>query len=104
MSRHWALFELRIRTPRLELRLPTERLIDDLIDIALDGVHDPAEMPFSVAWTDASRDELPYSMLQYYWTQLAGFSVDEWHLPLAVLADDQVVGIQDIGASRFPLL
>jgi RimJ/RimL family protein N-acetyltransferase len=103
MSRHWALFDLRIRTPRLELRLPTERLIDEIIDLALDGVHDPAEMPFAVAWTDAPRDELPYNTLQFYWSQLASFSVDEWELPLTVLVDDQVVGVQGIGATRFPL-
>ncbi|HYJ67193.1 MAG TPA: hypothetical protein VEX15_05965 [Nocardioidaceae bacterium] len=46
MSRHWPLFDLRIRTPRLDLRLPTEALLDDLIDTALDGVHEPSEMPF----------------------------------------------------------
>ena len=103
MSRHWALFDLRIRTPRLELRVPTERLIDDIIDVALDGVHDPAMMPFEFAWTDAPREELPVNTLQFYWGQLAAVTVDDWHLGLAVLVDGQVVGVQGVGASRFPL-
>ena len=103
MSRHWALFDLRIRTPRLELRVPTERLIDDIIDVALDGVHDPATMPFEFAWTDAPREELPVNTLQFYWGQLAAVTVDDWHLGLAVLVDGQVVGVQGVGASRFPL-
>jgi len=103
MSRHWALFDLRIRTPRLELRVPTERLIDDIIDVALDGVHDPARMPFEFAWTDAPREELPVNTLQFYWGQLAAVTVDDWHLGLAVLVDGQVVGVQGVGASRFPL-
>ena len=97
------MFDLRIRTPRIELRLPTERLIDDIIDLALEGVHDPAEMPFEVAWTDAPRDELPYNTLQFYWSELAGFRVDDWSLQLAVLVDGQVVGVQGIGASQFPM-
>jgi hypothetical protein len=71
MSRHWPLFDLRIRTPRLELRLPTDALLDDLIDVALNGVHDPKDMPFTVAWTDVPRDELPFNTLQFYWGQLA---------------------------------
>jgi len=103
MSRHWALFDLRIRTPRLELRVPTERLIDDIIDVALDGVYDPATMPFEFAWTDAPREELPVNTLQFYWGQLAAVTVDDWHLGLAVLVDGQVVGVQGVGASRFPL-
>jgi RimJ/RimL family protein N-acetyltransferase len=102
-KRHWAMFNLRIRTPGIELRLPTEQLIDDLIDLALDGVHDPAVMPFEVAWTDAPRDELPHNTLQFYRSRLAGFDVDDWGLPLAVLVDDRVVGVQDISGTRFPL-
>ena len=103
MSRHWALFDLRIRTPRLELRVPTERLIDDIIDVALDGVHDPATMPFEFAWTDAPREDLPVNTLQFYWSQLAAVTVDDWHLGMAVLVDGQVVGVQGVGARRFPL-
>jgi len=45
MSRHWPLFDLRITAPRLQLRLPTEDLIDQLIDTILDGVHDPDPPP-----------------------------------------------------------
>jgi hypothetical protein len=48
MSRHWPLFDLRIKTPRLQLRLPTEELCDQLIDTILEGVHHPDRMPFSV--------------------------------------------------------
>src|SRR5262245_36900802 len=103
MSRHWALYDLRIRTPRLELRVPNERLIDDIIDVALDGIHDPAMMPFEFAWTDEPRDELPLNTLQFYWGQLAAFAVDDWHLGMAVLVDGQVVGVQGIGAKHFPL-
>jgi RimJ/RimL family protein N-acetyltransferase len=104
MSRHWPLFALRIRTPRLELRLPNQELLDDLIDVALDGVHDPSEMPFAVTWTDAPRDELPLNTLQFHWGQLASFRRDDWSLGFVVLVDGAVVGTQGIGAARFPVL
>lgn len=65
MSRHWPLFDLRITTPRLQLQLPTEELCDQLIDTILEGVHDPDRMPFSVPWTRASREDLPFNTLSH---------------------------------------
>src|SRR5205823_7610891 len=50
------LFDLRLRTPRLELRLPTRPELEELRELARDGVHPADEMPFAVAWTDE-----PYS-------------------------------------------
>jgi RimJ/RimL family protein N-acetyltransferase/predicted GNAT family acetyltransferase len=43
---------LRIRTPRLELRLATVAELRELYRVAAEGIHDPATMPFIVAWTD----------------------------------------------------
>ena len=50
---------LRVRTPRLELRVPCS--VSDavaLADTAAAGVHDPAFMPFSSGWTDGSPEEV----------------------------------------------
>lgn len=102
MSRHWPLFDIVIRTPRLELRLPTEELLDDMIDVILDGVHDPVYMPFGMPWTDAPRAELPYRSLQHHWQQLASFSVESWTLNFAVIVDGKVLGTQGISGREFP--
>jgi RimJ/RimL family protein N-acetyltransferase len=104
MSRHWPLYGLRIRTPRLELRLPDEADLDDLIDVALDGVHDPAQMPFDIPWTDVPAADLPASFLQYHWHNHASFGPDQWSLDLAVVVDGQPIGVQGIGSERFPAL
>jgi RimJ/RimL family protein N-acetyltransferase len=103
MSRHWPLFDLRITTPRLQLRLPTEDLIDQLIDTILDGVHDPQRMPFSIPWTRVPRAQLPFNTLSYLWRELAGFKRDEWALPLAVVIDGKAVGVQGLMAQDFPI-
>ncbi|MBY0440819.1 MAG: GNAT family N-acetyltransferase [Mycobacteriaceae bacterium] len=102
MSRYWPLFDLRIKTSRLLLRLPTEELCDQLVDTALDGVHPPDQMPFSVPWTRAPRTELPFNLLSYLWQELAGFSPDRWTLPLAVLIDGRAAGLQTLMAENFP--
>ena len=46
------LFGVRLRTPRLELRLGTPEEIDELGSVAERGIHGADEMPFSVPWTD----------------------------------------------------
>jgi RimJ/RimL family protein N-acetyltransferase len=103
MSRHWPLFDLRITTPRLQLRLPTEELTDQLIDTILDGVHPPDQMPFSVPWTRVPRAQLPFNTLSYLWRELAGFKRDDWALPLAVIVDGAAVGVQALLAQDFPI-
>lgn len=98
MSRHWPLFDLRITTSRLQLRLPTEKLCDQLVDTILDGVHEADRMPFLHPWTRAPRAELPYNSLAHFWQQLAGFTRDDWQLPLAVVIDGVAVGVQGLAA------
>lgn len=103
MSRHWPLFDVRITTPRLQLRLPTEELCDQLIDTILAGVHDPDRMPFAVPWTRAPREELPFNTLSHIWQRLASFRQDDWALPLAAVIDGTAVGMQALSAKDFPI-
>jgi RimJ/RimL family protein N-acetyltransferase len=103
MSRHWPLFDLRITTPRLQLRLPNEELRDQLIDTLLEGVHDHDRMPFSVPWTRAPREELPFNSLSHFWQELARFKPHDWALPLAVVVDGMAVGMQTLRAKSFPI-
>ncbi|MEV4640365.1 GNAT family protein [Actinoplanes sp. NPDC049548] len=98
---HWPLFGLRLRTPRLELRLPD---LDDLArlgDVAAAGVHDPAVMPFVVTWTDTTPQERARNTIKWQWTQWGSWSPQRWTLQLVVVADGEIIGTQDIGAADF---
>jgi hypothetical protein len=55
---HWPLFDLRVRTPRLELRGIDDALAVQLADLAAEGIHDPATMPFDRPWTRLPPDDL----------------------------------------------
>ena len=50
----WPLFDLRLRTERLELRLPNDDEIAQLCEVARAGIHDPEEMPFAFPWLPAA--------------------------------------------------
>jgi len=89
---------LRLRTPRLELRLGTGDELLELKELALHGVHPPDFMPFAVAWTDEPGLE---SFLAYHEQQLASWTPEAWRLNLLVWAEGSLAGTQGITADRF---
>jgi RimJ/RimL family protein N-acetyltransferase len=104
MPSAWPLFDLRLRTARLVLRSPTDDDLFALLDVARTGVHDPAEMPFAVAWTDLGPPAFEQSFLQYFWTCRAAWRPEAWQLVMAVVFDDRPIGIQELSARRFATL
>jgi len=102
-TRHWPLFDLVVRTPRLELRYPDDELVVAAADLAIQGVHDAAAMPFGIPWTDAPPGEQERNSLQHYWLTRATWTRDDWKCPLVVLVDGAVAGAQGLHATRFPL-
>src|SRR5262245_21327530 len=101
---HWPLFDLRLRTPRLELRLPTLAELDALAQLSTEGVHDPDVMPFAVPWTDLPPAERARSVMQFHWRLLADWTPQDWNLQLVVFLDNEVVGVQDVIGRDFALL
>ena len=104
MAPAWPLFDLRIRTPRLELRAPTDDDIFALLDVARAGVHDPERMPFKVAWTDLPSPEFERSFMRFFWGARASWSPTAWRLPLTVVRGAQPIGIQEVMATEFATL
>ncbi len=82
MPHPWPLFDLRLRTARLELRLPTDTDLVHLVEIARVGIHHPSVMPFLVAWTDLPSPEFERSALQFMWGLRASWSSEHWRLAL----------------------
>ena len=98
----WPLFDLRIRTPRLELRYPSDDDLALLVALLDEPIHDPDFMPFLIPWTRAEPPERVRNALRYWWRLRAGTEADEWTLPFMVLDDGEPVGIQDVKGSHFP--
>lgn len=96
-----ALFALRVRTPRVVLRAPTDDDLDALLEVARAGVHDPAVMPFVVPWTDLTGSAFDEGFMGYYQHAREAWSPERWSLPLAVLLDGAAVGVQSLGAVDF---
>jgi RimJ/RimL family protein N-acetyltransferase len=98
---HWPLRHLVLRTPRLELRPDDDAGLDELVAVAYDGVHPPAEMPFARPWTDADPRFLGRGMLQHFWAERAALAPEDWRIHFLVRLDGRVIGTQRLAAHDF---
>lgn len=101
MGHPWPLFDLRLRTPRLELRVPTDDDLLALTRIARDGVHDLDRSPFIVPWDELASPAFERQFLLHWWHERGSWSPSDWKLGLAVIADGEPIGIQDVRADDF---
>jgi RimJ/RimL family protein N-acetyltransferase len=99
----WPLFDLRVRTGDLELRLPAEEELPAFMAVASSGIHPPDEMPFGIAWTDASSPERERASYQYWMSTRAGWTPSDWVLTLGVWEAGTPVGFQDLRGHEFPV-
>jgi RimJ/RimL family protein N-acetyltransferase len=101
LTEHWPLLGLCLTTPRLELRIPTDAELAEQADLAAEGVHDPARMPFIYPWTDLPPADRARSVILHHWRTRGEVTAEDWTLPLAVFAEGRVVGQQSVGARDF---
>ncbi|KRF11577.1 GCN5 family acetyltransferase [Nocardioides sp. Soil797] len=101
LTPHFAPFGLRITAGPLELVPVTDDVIPELVELALEGIHPPDTMPFQEPWSIAPRRELGFNMAQYYWQQRADFGPGEWSLNFGVRFEGELVGCQDLRATKF---
>lgn len=100
----WPLFGVRVATPTLELRIPNDDELAAVVELAREGIHDPATMPFAVPWTDLPSPEFERSALRYHWHCRADLTPAHWDIGFAVFVDGDVVGMQGLRADDFPSL
>lgn len=101
---HWPLVGLRLSTPRLELRLPSEDELAELGELAAEGIHEPDRMPFLVPWSDLPPADRARSVVQHHWLRRGNWSPENWALNLVAFENERVVGLQTIAARNFATL
>jgi RimJ/RimL family protein N-acetyltransferase len=101
LADHFPPYGLRLRTPRLELRLPDLDELAELADLAVAGIHPPDTMPFLTPWTLEPPADIARSVLRKYWKALSEWTPQEWVLKLAVFHEGTAIGVQEISAKEF---
>jgi RimJ/RimL family protein N-acetyltransferase len=97
----WPLFELVVRTPRLEWRLPREDEFAALIEVIDAGIHDPATMPFFFPWTEAEPPRRARESAQWLWRHRANWTPEKWTFTGVAFVGGRPIGVQDIEAEHF---
>ncbi len=92
------LTRLRVRTPRLELRLATLAEVRALARVALAGIHDPEKMPFGVAWTDTLTES---AFVEHHGHSLDGWTPENWMLNLIAFHRGRPIGSQALRGENF---
>ena len=104
MSELWPTYQLRITTPRLQLRLPHDGELAELAALAGQGVHPPSERPFLTPWTEGTAEDWALFVLREHWAQLSGWAVDDWRLGLGVFTSNgEPLGLVTLRARDFPV-
>ncbi|MFJ9776417.1 GNAT family N-acetyltransferase [Kitasatospora sp. NPDC101157] len=98
---YWPLAGLRVTTPRLELRVPTQDELGEVADLAARGVHLPAERPFLTPWGELPPAERARHVLQMHWRRMGRWTAQRWALDLVAFHQGQPVGVQDMRAEEF---
>jgi RimJ/RimL family protein N-acetyltransferase len=101
---YWPLFDLRVTTPRLEIRAPNDDDLVALAELAARGIHDPATMPFLIPWTDQPSPALERGILQWGWRHRAEWTPAKWSFNGVVIVDGEIVGVQDLKGTSFAVL
>lgn len=100
----WPLFGLRLRTERLELRMPSDDDLVELVAAIRMGIVGEEPYPFATTWYLEPEPQRTWRALAFHWRCRAGVTPDAFNLPLAVLLDGTVIGTQGIGAQDFQTL
>jgi len=104
MSGHpWPIFDLRLRTPRLELRLPTDEDLLELARVARAGIVDADRTVFMLPWHKLPSPAFERQFLLHWWSERGRWSPTAWSLGLAVTENGRAIGLQEVMARDFAI-
>ena len=101
MVHPWPLFDLRLRTPDLELRLPTDEDLLALVAVARAGIMEEGSQYFVAPWHELPSPAFERQFLLHWWQVRGSWDPERWGVGFAVVKDGRPIGIQDVMAERF---
>jgi RimJ/RimL family protein N-acetyltransferase len=93
-----ALWDIRVRTPRLELRLPSDDELEEFFDLAAAGIHPPEDMPFAFNWTDTLEHD---AFVEFHRSAWRDWSPELWRCHFVTFLDSRVIGTQGVESKEF---
>lgn len=93
----WPLYDIVIRTPKVELRLPNEAEYVELMTQADERIYERTGfLPFHTPWPGDG-----IAAMKFMYGTRANWQPDDWHLTLCTFVDGRIVGSQGLVAKDF---
>ncbi len=104
--KNYPLLDVRVSTPRLELRGATDELLDQLAEVVRAGkTHaEPAPYDDPMSFYETDPDVRVAKWLQAVWRRRGRVEPDAWRLNFVVMVDGRPVGEQTISGVSFSTL
>jgi RimJ/RimL family protein N-acetyltransferase len=102
-STAWPLFDLRVTTPQLTLRPPTDAELMRLADRAVGRVLPPEQAAFMMDWTQVPSPRFERDFMQFHWRLRADWTPSRWWLALGIYpsGEEDPVGGIDATSEQF---
>lgn len=102
----YPLLDVRVTTPRLELRGATDDLLDELADLVRAGKTDAEPAPYDdpISLYEPDPDERVAKWMRSIWRGRGRVEPEAWRLYFAVVVDGRAVGMQDLCGVNFSTL
>lgn len=98
----WPLYDIVIRTPRLEVRLPTELELNAIALIADESIFvNTPSMSFNLDWPMTPSPEREQNLYKFHMKARADWEPTSWNLSLVAFLDGVPIGNQAMAAQRF---
>jgi RimJ/RimL family protein N-acetyltransferase len=103
---NYPLLDVRVSTPRLELRGATDELLDQLAEAVRAGkTHaDPAPYDDPMSFYESDPDLRVAKWLRAVWRRRGAVEPDAWRLNFVVMVDGRPVGEQTLSGVQFAVL
>lgn len=92
----WPLFDLRLSTGDLVLRIPGEAELPSFSALVTEGIHPPGEMPFGIPWTADPSPQRERDSYRWWMRARADISPESWTLTFGVWISGEPAGFQDL--------
>lgn len=87
--RNWPFGQLTLTTPDPVLSLPDDDQLDELAQVAAEGVVPHGAVYFPQPWASGSPEQIARNVLQNHWWARGDWNKDNWRLCLAVTHDGE---------------
>jgi RimJ/RimL family protein N-acetyltransferase len=95
----WPMFDLRLSTPDLELRVVAEQDLASLSELLPD---DMEQNPYATTFDVSAPQSRAVVLHQGYWKDMGTWQPDAWVLQFAVFQGGRLIGHQTLEANDFP--